>query len=330
MASVALFCAIYTLGAWGRDRRWADRIRVGVILAMFVWLGISMIRSLVQVPDDAFPHAAGPLPPLLASFLYSFLFNVLFFLAAYFFGNTAWNLARRQRELEVQADALRRSQAENAERAVMDERVRIARELHDVVAHHVSVMGVQAGAARRVWDKNPEKAKAALGTVEQTARTAVDELRRMLGVLRQAGAPEIESHTAAPGLAHVEGLLDGVRQAGITTDYGVYGHPYEVPESVSISAYRIVQEALTNTLKHANARTVDVRIRYLVNDVEVEVTDDGRGARSLNGGGGGLGLIGMRERVGMHDGALEVGGRPTGGFRVRARFPLATGSQETR
>ncbi|GAA3741134.1 histidine kinase [Plantactinospora mayteni] len=323
VASATLFVAVYSLGAWGRDRRLAARIRIGVIAAMFAWLAIAAGLSVASVESN-FPGAAGPISPLVAAAITTVLFNCAFFLLAYLLGNRTWTSALRQHELEVQAEELRRSRAENAERAVTQERVRIARELHDVVAHHVSVMGVQASASRRVMDKDPDKAKTALAAVEQSARTAVDELRRMLGVLRDAGAAD---GALGYGLEQVDSLLQGARDAGLAVEYTIYGTPVPVPESVSLAGYRVVQEAMTNTIKHARASAVDVRIRYLRREVEVEVTDDGRTglaavpARSV--GSTGLGLIGMRERVAAHDGSLEVGARAGGGFRVRARFPIA-------
>ncbi|WP_367115279.1 histidine kinase [Actinophytocola sp.] len=151
--SIALFLAIYTVGAWERNRPIARWSRVGVIVAMFGWLGVSLVRALVE-PSPEFAGAAGPLDPLLAAVVYNIGFNLLFFLSAYFFGNMAWLSARRQAQLERNAEELRRSQEQNTRGAVVAERVRIARDLHDVVAHHVSVMGVQAGAARRVLDKD--------------------------------------------------------------------------------------------------------------------------------------------------------------------------------
>ncbi|MGI5151250.1 sensor histidine kinase [Plantactinospora sp. CA-294935] len=323
VASAALFIAIYSLGVWGRDRRQAALIRIGIVVAMFGWLAIAAGISIASVESD-FPGAAGPISPLVAAAITSVLFNTAFFLLAYLLGNRTWTSALRQHELETQAEELRRSRAENAERAVTQERVRIARELHDVVAHHVSVMGVQASASRRVMDKDPDKAKTALAAVEQSARTAVDELRRMLGVLRDAGAAD---GALGYGLEQVDSLLQGARDAGLAVEYKIYGTPVPVPESVSLAGYRVVQEAMTNTIKHARASAVDVRIRYLRREVEVEVTDDGRtGLAAVPGrstGGGGLGLIGMRERVAAHDGSLEVGARAGGGFRVRARFPIA-------
>ncbi|GIG87041.1 two-component sensor histidine kinase [Plantactinospora endophytica] len=324
VSSATLYIALYSLGAWGRDRRLSARIRIGVIVAMFAWLAIAAGLSVASMESN-FPGGNGPISPFLAAAISSVLFNLAFFLLAYLLGNRTWTSALRQHELEVQAEALRRSRAENAERAVTQERVRIARELHDVVAHHVSVMGVQASASRRVMDKDPDKAKTALAAVEQSARTAVDELRRMLGVLRNAGAND---GALGYGLDQVDSLLQGARDAGLAVEYTVYGTPVPVPESVSLAGYRVVQEAMTNTIKHARASAVDVRIRYLRREVEVEVTDDGRTGRAVpppRSPGGGLGLIGMRERVAAHDGSLEVGARDGGGFRVRARFPIVSG-----
>jgi signal transduction histidine kinase len=318
----ALYAAVYTLGAWGADRVLSRRVRIGIIVGMFVWLGIAFALSARDLPPDAFADANGPFEPLLAAIVNGVLVNVLFFGFAYFFGDTAWTSARREHLLEVQAEELRRSQADAGERAVIGERVRIARELHDVVAHHVSVMGVQAAATRRVMDKDPGKARTALAAVEQSARTAVDELRRMLTLLRATG-PGPDGPAGAAGLERIDELVANARDAGLTAQVGVYGDPVPVPESLSQAAYRIVQEAITNTLKHAGASTVDVRIRYHAAELEVETTDDGRGAPSGASGGVGLGLIGMRERVAAHDGTLEAGNRAAGGYRVRARFPLA-------
>ncbi|WP_089155734.1 sensor histidine kinase [Micromonospora sp. NBS 11-29] len=321
LPSGALFAALYTLGAWGTDRRVAGRLRMGIIATMFGWLGLSLALRAEQLSAEAFAGAAGPVPPVLAAVINGVLYNVLFFVFAYYSGQTAWVAARRRHELREQAEELRRSQAQARERAVIAERVRIARELHDVVAHHVSVMGVQAAAARRVLDRDPDKARTALTAIEETARTSVDELRRMLGVLRDphvgSGPDDTPADTA--GLDQVAALVDRAREAGLRVELGVYGEPAALPRSVSQAAYRIVQEAVTNVVKHASAASLDVRIRYLARDLEVDVTDDGRGGAP---GPGGLGLIGMRERVTAHGGELEAGPRAGGGFRVRARIPL--------
>ncbi|WP_239095941.1 sensor histidine kinase [Micromonospora lutea] len=323
LSSWALFVAIYTLGAWGQDRRLSRRLRIGVIVAMFAWLGIAYMLSYSEITAETFADAVGPVPPVLAAIVTGILVNALYFGFAYFFGETAWVAARRQHELAEQAERLRRSQAEVREHAVVGERVRIARELHDVVAHHVSVMGVQAAACRRVLDKDPTKARTALASIEETARQAVDELRRMLGVLRaRDGDPEGTRQPA--GVDQIAAVVDRAGEAGLRATLGVYGDPVPLPESVSQAAYRVVQEAVTNALKHATgASLLDVRIRYLAQEMEVEVSDDGRATRPANTDG--LGLIGMRERITAHGGQLEVGPRTGGGWRVRVRFPLPAG-----
>jgi DNA-binding NarL/FixJ family response regulator/signal transduction histidine kinase len=225
--SIALFIAIYSLGAWGADRSTAKWVRVGVIIAMFGWLGVSMSRQLAGPPME-FASAAGPLDPLLALALYTIGFNLVFFLSAYFFGDVAWQARRRQHELLVQGEELRRSQAENARQAVVAERLRIARDLHDVVAHHVSVMGVQAAAARRTLDSDREQASTSLSAVEQTARTAIGELRDLVGVLRAeppespelaAAAADGQGHPSAPGLDQVADLVADIRQSSGPTGW---------------------------------------------------------------------------------------------------------------
>ncbi|MBY8875361.1 sensor histidine kinase [Micromonospora sp. PLK6-60] len=316
----ALFGALYTLGAWGPDRRLSRRLRLGVIGAMFGWLGISYALRYADLRAEPFADAIGPVPPMLAAMIAGVLVNILFFGFAYFIGETAWLAACRQHELARQAEQLRRSQAETREHAVVGERVRIARELHDVVAHHVSVMGVQASACRRVFDKDPAKARVALTAIEETARTAVEELRRMLGVLR-ASDGDSERAARAAGIDQLDAVVERARESGLRATLGVYGEPRPLPESLSQAAYRVVQEATTNALKHATgASLLDVRVRYLAHEVEVEVTDDGRATRAANADG--LGLIGMRERVHTHGGELTAGPRTGGGWRVRVRFPL--------
>ncbi|MDG4809155.1 sensor histidine kinase [Micromonospora sp. WMMD1120] len=325
ISSGALFTTIYTVGAWSTDRRLARRLRIGVIVTMFVWLGVSYSVTLDNITPGTFDDAVGPVPPVVAAMVSGVLVNGLFFGFAYFFGETSWVAARREHELREQAAELRRSQAEARERAVLGERVRIARELHDVVAHHVSVMGVQASACRRVFDRDPGKARTALSAIEQSARTAVDELRRMLGVLRTSADAEATPAAGGGGVERIDELVERARAAGLTATLGVYGDPVPLPESVSQAAYRVTQEAVTNTLKHANATVVDVRVRYLARELEVDVSDDGRAGGRISSAG--LGLIGMRERVTAHGGDLEAGPRAGGGWRARARFPLAASAE---
>ena len=322
--SIALFLAIYTCGAWQRNRLVARWSRIAMIVAMFGWLVVGLVRDLSGPPPE-YPDAIGPLDPVLASVLYGIGLNLLFFLSAYFFGDLARESARRQAELERRAEELRRSQEENTRGAIVAERVRIARDLHDVVAHHVSVMGVQAGAARRVLDTDRELASTALRTVEETARTAIGELHGLLGVLRAEPDGESGPERLA-GLDQLSELVSTARSAGLEVELGVFGEPRPVPDGVALSAYRVVQEALTNVVKHARARRAEVRVRYLDHTLEIEVTDDGRGTGRRDGSG--FGLLGMRERIAVHGGELEAGPRPDGGYRVRASFPAARQTAE--
>jgi signal transduction histidine kinase len=231
------------------------------------------------------------------------------------------SLRERERELAERASELQREREEKARRAVFEERVRIARELHDVVAHHVSVMGIQAGAARRVLDRHPEKAIGVLNSIETSSRQAVAELHRLLGFLRRSG--EADHLGPQPGLAQLQDLVAQVAKGELAVDLAVEGDPRPLPPTLDVSAYRIIQEALTNSLKHSGGATAAVRVRYLPTSLELEVLDDGRaGSRRTADGVGGQGLIGMRERASLHGGRLSVGPRPGGGFAVRASFPL--------
>jgi signal transduction histidine kinase len=342
VVSVALYAALYTVGARVPDRRLATAVRALVVVAMFAWLFIALFRTAWGEAVQPGPvEQVGPLPPMTASVLYSVVFNAVYFAAAWAFGNAAWRADRQRVELARALSDLEASREENARRAVQDERVRIARELHDVVAHHVSVMGVQAGAARRVLDTDPvgglDAARGAIRAVEGSSRTAVGEMRRLLGVLRSAddggpaapgvgGGAEGGPTPPAPDLSGLPGLVASVAStSALDAAFEAVGERREVPPSTQVSVYRVVQEALTNVVKHAAARTVRVRLRYLPEELEVEVLDDGRGAREGRGvraDGSGMGLRGMAERVALHEGALDVGARPGGGFRVRARFPL--------
>jgi signal transduction histidine kinase len=320
-ASGAIFATIYAVGAWGRDHGRARRVRIAVLGAMFVWLAISWLVAADRIPPGGPPGATGELPTLLSGIVNSVLINMLVFGFAYLFGETAWLAARREHQLRAQADELSAARAAAAERAVFGERVRIARELHDVVAHHVSVMGIQAAAARRAMDKDTGKARGALASVEHSARTAVDELHVMLGALRASEAADTGTIDPA-GVERVGDLAERARAAGLETRSVVLGEPVPLPASTSQAVYRIAQEAVTNTLKHASASTVDIRVRYHAREVELDVTDDGVGGPPTPERRGGLGLVGIRERVALHGGTVEAGPRDGGGFRVRARLPI--------
>jgi signal transduction histidine kinase len=221
--------------------------------------------------------------------------------------------------------ALERTRAEQARRAVAEERLRLARELHDVVAHSISVIAVQSGVGAHVAQTQPEEAAKALAAIEATSRAALIELRRLLGVLRQEGEPQGDL-APVPGLADLDSLLAEMANAGLGVRLRVEGTPSPLPAGVDLSAYRIVQEALTNVVKHAGPARAQVTIRYRDQEVMVEVTDDGRGVTAPTSNGRarvGHGLIGMRERVQVFGGDLEVGPGPVEGFRVAARLPFA-------
>jgi signal transduction histidine kinase len=206
-----------------------------------------------------------------------------------------------------------------AREAVIVERARIARELHDVVAHHMSVMVVQAGAARAVVGADPEAAVDALRQIETSGRAGLTEMRRLLEILKS----QERDHDRAPqpGLAHLDELLAGMRATGLPVEAVIEGSPQPLPPGVDLSAYRIVQEALTNTLKHAGEAHARVLLRYAADALDIEVADDGSGA-PLPHDNGGQGLIGMRERVLLFGGTLESGPRPGGGYLVHAHLPV--------
>jgi signal transduction histidine kinase len=239
----------------------------------------------------------------------------------YLVGVGAWVVGDSTRSQRERAAWLAQRQQDGARRAAAEERVRIARDLHDVVAHHISVIAVQAEAAQEVLAAHPERAERAMATVAETARTALGELRRMLGLLRSdAGrAPQ-------PDLGAVDELVASVRGAGLAVEVRTTGPARPVDGVVGVTAYRIVQEALTNVLRHADARRACVDLAFDADALVIRVADDGRGPRAARpgatNGGGGQGIVGMRERVTVLGGRLETGPAPDGGFTVEARLPL--------
>lgn len=216
----------------------------------------------------------------------------------------------------VEAETTRELTARDA---VLAERQRIARELHDVVAHHISVMSVMAAAARRTLRTKPDVADEALGTIEETGRSTLREMRRLLDVLRDDKDSSLPT-TPQPGLPGLQALVHQVGEAGLIVRLQVEGEPMPLDSGVDLTLFRIVQEALTNTLKHAGPTSADVVLRYGPSDVEVTVSDNGRGPAGTNIGG--HGLVGMRERVGLYSGSLYTGPGPSGGFTVRATVPF--------
>jgi signal transduction histidine kinase len=235
------------------------------------------------------------------------------------------NLRNRRARWAAMEERARRLEAEREERdrqAVTDERLRIARELHDVVAHSMSVIAVQSGVANHVIDSRPAQARQALATIEATSRSALVELRRLLGVLRQGDDP-VASLEPNPGMAEIGRLADQIRSAGVEVELKIEGEPGELPPGVDLSAFRIAQEGLTNVLKHGGG-VARVLVRYSPGAVAVEIADDGRaGTDGAPAEGTGHGLIGMRERVAVFGGELTAGPVPGGGYRMAARLPYA-------
>jgi signal transduction histidine kinase len=248
----------------------------------------------------------------------NFVFTSIVFTIAWTIG---FLVSRKFHEAEIARERAIKAEQEREVRArlaVSDERARIARELHDVVGHSVSVMTVQASAARRLLRPHQEKEREALLVVEQTGREALAEMRRMVGVLRRP--EEAPALAPQPSLEQIERLVEQTCEAGLPVDLRIEGEPVSLPGGLDLTAYRLVQEGLNNTLKHAQARRAEVVVRYDDGYVELTVSDDGRGGG--NGGGSGHGLVGMRERVSVYGGELEAGPRAEGGFRLRARLPL--------
>jgi signal transduction histidine kinase len=281
--------AFYSLGAYAVERRATIGLVVGLIS---FWVTVFVSAQL----DFA-----------------SFFFSTTLAVAPWLFGRIV-----RARHLRLVA--AEREQEQRARLAVGDERARIARELHDVVAHSVGVIVVQAVGARRVFDHDPERARQALESIERTARTALADMRRSLGVLRR----EDDERALAPhpGVDDLKGLIEQAKAGGLTVELAVEGERVPLPQAIDLSAYRIVQEALTNVIKHAGAERALVTVRYLDDELEVEVADDGAGPPAQAADGSGLGLIGMRERVEAHRGRLHAGAGTDGGFLVRASLPL--------
>jgi signal transduction histidine kinase len=230
-------------------------------------------------------------------------------------------LRRKITEVEGVRERLEREREERAREAVAEERARLARELHDVVGHSVSVMTVQASAVRRLLLPEQEKEREALEVVEQTGRQALAEMRRLVGVLRRP--EEGPALAPQPSLEHLDKLVAHVRNSGLPVDLRVEGEPARLSAGVDLTAYRLVQEGLTNALKHASADRAEVLVRYGDGEIELEVADNGTGGG--DGTGGGHGLVGMRERVAVYGGELEAAPRPEGGFRLRARLPVEAG-----
>jgi signal transduction histidine kinase len=309
VSSVSLFIAIYSAGAYGDRHR--DLVRGLAAASVAAGVAYAVFRS-PEVPYE------GDVPIEIINVLLT-VGNAVYVVAAWMLGDLVRNRRLREAHLEAQSAALEGAQVDLARRAVLAERVRIARELHDVVAHHVSVIGVQAGAARRVMEARPAAASELLGSIEASSRDTVAELQGLLGLLRQE--EDEDDPSPRPRLDRLPSLVDQMRDAGLAVELDLDSMG-ELPAGVELSAYRIVQEALTNTLKHAGpGATAEVAVRRREASLELMVVDDGCGPAPRNGRAG-HGLLGMKERAALHGGEVRVGRGDGGGFEVRAWFPL--------
>jgi signal transduction histidine kinase len=323
IGNIALFIALYSVGAWDANRLRAHVARLVITAGMIVWLFVALYLGALDGLDEDRGTGA-PFSPFVAFALIQVLTNALYFWGAYYYGERAWRAALERLALDERTAELELERERLAEQAVALDRVRIARELHDSVAHHVSVMGVQAGAARATLSTDPAAASEALRHVETEARSAIDELRGLLRTLRDADGTPVDAAPASTlGVGGLARLVQSSQDAGLPTELEIVGDPRPLPPALGLNLYRIAQEALTNARKHAGPDAeAQVRLRYLADAVELEVANSGS-ARSLRAPGG-LGQLGMRERVATSGGTLEVGPRSRGGYLVRARIPVTS------
>jgi len=301
LVPIVIMLDVYMLGRRSAERGWSPAEVLLLVLA---------VPALAFVPGD--------------SRVVDFVSVWAFFVAVPF---TAGRVIGRRgvetSELHANAVGLEREQRERARRAISDERVRIARELHDVVAHSVSVMVIQTAAARRLAGQDRDAAREALRSVAGCGRDALSEMRRMVGVLHR-GDLDLIGDTGGPGLAQLHTLAERAQAAGLPVDLRIEGEPRPVPPALDLVVFRVVQEALTNVIKHAGPARARVTVAYTGHALELEVVDTGRGPGSVQvvPGAVGHGLIGMQERLAQHGGELRTGVCRDGGFRVRARVPL--------
>ncbi len=253
---------------------------------------------------------------------YGFIATSGVWLAAWIIGSSFRIRRSHAAAVERRAEVLEQDSEVRAREAVADERARITRELHDIIGDTLNLIVVQAGAAGAVFKSRPDQALESLDSIEITARQSLSDMERMLGILRPPEA-EVAPHAPQPGLGRVDRLAEQFTDAGLPVEVTVVGERHKLPASLDLSAYRIVQEALTNALKHAGPARARVAISYLADKLELDIVDDGQGpGDDGHNAGGGRGLIGMRERVSLFGGELDVGPAAEGGFRVHASLPL--------
>ncbi|WP_404286820.1 sensor histidine kinase [Glutamicibacter arilaitensis] len=334
-AQLAYFLGLYTAVAWARNRRGLWTAMGLVLLSMAVWLILSFFTGDLYSEANwvMVENPAGSIPEEVAMPLYSFLINVLYFGGAIFLGLTSWSSSYSKSLVLIQARRIAAQAEQLAARAVNEERLRIARELHDVIAHHIASVGVQASAARLVQDRNPAQAIELMRGIESSARSAVAETRSLLGVLREQSPQDSElgttsARTPEPSLAQLPQLIEQNATHGLrvvlSEDEHAPGFFASLAPGLSLAAYRICGEALANVRRHSTARTATLALRSGLDEqghwLEVEVTDEG--TPRPHSAGSGFGLRGIRERAALHHGLVEIGPRTPRGWRTRARLRL--------
>jgi signal transduction histidine kinase len=295
--AIAWMCALYAIAVWTDTR--------GFVIGMAVMVA----GNFASIPGGS------------ESFSDAGFFTIVPAAAMIICRRAIRDREMRAETLAERAALLERERELRAQEAVSEERARIARELHDLVAHNVSVMVVQAGAERHALPEGQESTREALSSIEQSGRQALTEARRLLGMLRPGG--EHEELAPQPSIAHMDFLVEQIERAGLPVKVDVQGEPVDLPAGVDLCAYRVVQEGLTNALKHAGPARAEVLLRYTDRALDVRVRDDGHGLKQPNGDGAGHGLIGMRERVALYGGEIHTGPRDSGGFEISAHIPLA-------
>ena len=323
ISSIVFAIGFFSAGRYGA-RKWRDVARSVAVAAVIALIVRDVVVNWDDIEQFGFTRRT-----FVLTVVGNVAGNIALFVAAWVGGDFSRRRVERELELAERTEELEASRAENARRAVMDERVRIARELHDVVAHHVSVMGLQAGAARRIAGSTPEAAsiEAPLLAIESSSREAVTELHRLLGFLRRVDDVDPDGTSAealapAPGLDRLDALLETVADAGLAVRLEVVSRR-PVPSSVDVNGYRIIQEALTNCLKYSGVDVAELSLAYGDDALSIDVLDRGRGPsdRGAEEPAQGRGLVGMAERVALVGGSVVAGPREGGGFEVRARLP---------
>jgi signal transduction histidine kinase len=292
---IALLVGIYTVGAY-------RPLRVSLSALVALEVASASVQWFSQTGPDASTTVG----------------NALVLAAAWFLGYSVHSRRLYVEELERRNQELARARADLEANVVTQERLRIARELHDVIGHSISTIAVQSGVGAHMIDTDPEAAKRSLLTIQSTSRSALEEIRRMLGILRDNGTgPQLDPTPRVEDIAH---LVEQANETGLHADLQISGDVSTLPPGMGLAVYRIVQEALTNVLKHSHGGRARVVLTRAPTELRVEVVDNGAGPRGCNDGG--HGLIGMRERAELFDGDLETNQLPGGGFRVAARLPL--------